>query len=66
MTNAEKYKEVFGMDVDPSNCPSRDCIDCPCGQRNEIGDFSCYGASTYEWWKKEYKEVVNNGKEETT
>lgn len=66
MTNAEKYKEVFGMDVDPSNCPSSDCIDCPCGQRNELGDFSCIGASTYEWWRKEYKEVLNNGKEETT
>ena len=57
MTNAEKYKEIFGMYVDPSNCPSSDCIDCPCAQINELGDLSCFGATTYEWWNKEYKEV---------
>ena len=61
MTNAEKYKEVFGMNVDKSICPSSDCIDCPCARRNELGELSCYGASTYEWWNKDYKGVLNNG-----
>lgn len=64
MTNAEKYKEVFGMDVDPSNCPSSDCLDCPCAQRNALGDFSCIGASTYEWWKKEYNDPKSSGSED--
>ena len=64
MTNAEKYKEVFGMNVDPSNCPSSDCIDCPCAQRNAVGDMSCFGASTYEWWSKEYKDPNSSGCED--
>ena len=60
MTNAEKYKEVFGMSVDPSNCPSTTCEDCPCCMKDMVGNTSCVGASTYEWWSKEYK-GVNNG-----
>lgn len=61
MTNAEKYKEVFGMEVDPSMCPTTDCEVCPCGMKNNLGDISCIAECTYKWWKKEYKEVVNNG-----
>lgn len=61
MTNAEKYKEVFGMEVDPSMCPTTTCDVCPCAMKNNLGDISCTGGCTYEWWKKEYKEVVNNG-----
>ena len=60
MTNAEKYKEVFGMPADISNCPTADCTICPCGQINARGELSCIGASTYVWWNKEYK-GVNNG-----
>lgn len=56
MTNAEKYKEVFGFSVDPSNCPSTTCEGCPCAMKNIVGDISCIDASTYEWWKSEYKE----------
>ena len=56
MTNAEKYKEVFGMPVDDSSCPTTTCKSCPCALKNELGEISCIGASTYEWWNKEYKE----------
>lgn len=45
MTNAEKYKEVFGMEVDQDMCPTKDCPNCPCE--------NCETASTF--WKKEYK-----------
>lgn len=45
MTNAEKYKEVFGMEVDPSMCPTKDCSNCPCE--------NCRTTSTF--WEKEYK-----------
>ena len=55
MTNAEKYKEVFGMPVDPSNCPTSDCIVCPCAEKDSKGNHFCLGAATYEWWDKEYK-----------
>ena len=45
MTNAEKYKEVFGMEVDPDMCPTKDCSNCPCED--------CFTNLTF--WKKEYK-----------
>ena len=45
MTNAEKYKEVFGMEVDQDMCPTKDCPNCPCE--------NCETASTF--WEKEYK-----------
>lgn len=56
MTNEEKYLEVFGMPADISNCPTVDCSMCPCELKNSLGESSCIGASTYEWWRKEYKE----------
>lgn len=57
MTNAEKYKEVFGMYVDDSVCPTNNCCVCPCASHDSEGNFNCEGARTYEWWDKEYKEV---------
>lgn len=57
MTNAEKYKEVFGMEVDPSACPTKECEYCPCALKNDLGEISCIGGSTYEWWNREYKEA---------
>lgn len=60
MTNAEKYKEVFGMEVDPGSCPARECEKCPCGKMSKSGDVDCVGGATYEWWKKEYKETTND------
>ena len=61
MTNAEKYKEVFGMEVDPSTCPTKECEDCPCALMNHINsDVLCTGGSSYEWWNREYPEVNND------
>ena len=57
MTNEEKYLEVFGLPVDISNCPTVDCNMCPCVNIDNEGNVSCIGAATYEWWRKEYKEV---------
>ena len=48
MTNAEKFKEVFGMDPDISECPCNDCGKCPVNFRYEPG-------CSYEWWQHEYK-----------
>ena len=59
MTNAEKYKEVFGMEVDPSSCPTKECIDCPCHPRENEPDF-CLTSNTYKWWDMEYEEVNND------
>ena len=59
MTNADKYKEVFGMTVDHESCPTRSCSDCPCGKVDTFGDRSCVGGATYEWWDREYKEGNN-------
>ena len=55
MTNAEKYKEVFGMVADESNCPTSDCIVCPCASKDSEGNHFCTAGRTYEWWNKEYK-----------
>ena len=56
MTNAEKYKEVFGMEVDPSMCPSTTCDVCPCCSKDSEGNVACVSIRTYEWWSKEYKD----------
>lgn len=58
MTNAEKYKEVFGVDADTSACPTKECTNCPCALIDIFGNVSCEAASTYDWWNAEYK--VNN------
>lgn len=55
MTNAEKYQEVFGFPPDRGNCPTEDCIDCPCRQsKGDTTDFFFCG-SAYDWWDEEYK-----------
>lgn len=53
MSNAEKYKEVFGLDVDREMCPTKECEFCPC--RNTDGGLNLCGG-TYAWWDSEYKE----------
>ncbi|MBR2553847.1 MAG: hypothetical protein IKE94_03195 [Aeriscardovia sp.] len=57
MTNAEKYKEVFGMEVDPKNCPTLKCMECPCCKHVGSGQDVC-NMDTRAWWLyEEYKEV---------
>lgn len=55
MTNAEKYKEVFGIDVDPVACPTSRCKDCPCYEDTMFDEvpFKCHGS--HGWWNEEYK-----------
>lgn len=60
MTNAEKYKEVFGLTVDTSMCPTMDCNVCPCCSKDSKGDILCPAACTYTWWSSEYNGVINN------
>ena len=52
MTNAEKYKEVFGFPPDKNLCPTESCKDCP-GNLNEQCLCTC------EWWESEYTEATN-------
>lgn len=55
MTNAEKYKEVFGFDPDIMGCPTFICTQCPLN-----GDKSkCNGDMLSKWWTSEYKEQEN-------
>lgn len=51
MTNAEKYKEVFGLTPDKGSCPTELCEDCP----GHVEECIC----TCKWWDEEYKEVPN-------
>jgi hypothetical protein len=50
MTNKEKFKEVFGLEMDDTSdcgffdCTDRECKDCP------VKD-------TKNWWNSEYKKV---------
>lgn len=60
MTNAEKYKEVFGMDADPTVCPTLDCKDCPCSKIDAYGDVACITGDVYKWWNQTYKGVNND------
>lgn len=54
MTNAEKYKEVFGFRPDLC-CPTLNCCDCPLNERC----FNTDGENALTWWNSEYKEVTN-------
>lgn len=47
MTNAEKYKEVFGFPLSKSFCPAEKCEICPM----EAATCDCE-----KWWNAEYKE----------
>ena len=55
MTNAEKYQEVFGLPVDTSLCPTKECKFCPCSTENSEGTVFCRDGCPYEFWNKEYK-----------
>lgn len=61
MTNAEKFKEVFGTDIYPKNNPK----EAPCifDIRNCIPGNTCEGCPYEDFWVKEYKEVnhMTNG-----
>lgn len=61
MTNAEKYKEVFGMKVDPTSCPTESCPDCPLRETDNSGRIiSCSGGRMYDWWREEYRGKKND------
>lgn len=48
MTNAEKFKEVFGFEVIKASCPLKiSCGDCK--YNNKLPDCS------YNFWNEEYK-----------
>ena len=53
MTNAEKYKEVFGFEPDMENCPTLKCLECPCHKKND-GVVVC-GGDSRAWWVDDYK-----------
>lgn len=55
MTNAEKYKEVFGFEPDMKSCPTYKCLECPCCE--VIGCKHVCGKDTRAWWQDDYKEV---------
>lgn len=48
MTNAEKYKEVFGMEPAKECCPTSSCSNCP-------GKLDDHGLCTFNFWNMEYK-----------
>ena len=50
MTNAEKYKEVFGFEPDKNMCPTTSCQECP----GEVQECIC----TCAWWDSEWRGVV--------
>ena len=54
MTNAEKYKEVFGMDPETNSCPTHVCLECPCCKNIE-GKNIC-SLDTRAWWQDDYKD----------
>lgn len=58
MTNAEKFKEVFGAIPTITHCPilyREDCKKCK-GYRN-TNYLDCCGS---DWWNSEYKEKKND------
>lgn len=67
MTNAEKYKEVFGFEH--PDCPTWHCPSCPIFKECLEHHFS---EIAHQWWNSEYKErrlimtspIINITKEE--
>ena len=54
MTNAEKYKEVFGFYPSFTDCICNDdCEKCPIGKGN-LDYLSCTDESKVDWWNSEY------------
>jgi hypothetical protein len=54
MTNEEKFKEVFGFDIDIYACVGDVCTECPlhdCKHSSEECTYSIREA----WWSNEYK-----------
>ena len=53
MTNAEKFKEVFGFDMRQSICPFQgDDVESRCGQCKWLQYADC----CKKYWQSEYKE----------
>lgn len=52
MTNAEKYREVFGIIPDPELCPAKNCDECPCG----VDSNGLCISSPAEFWNSEWKD----------
>ena len=50
MTNAEKFKEVFGFEPF-TICPSLLCSECPLEDKDKCGK-----TNIASWWNSEYKE----------
>ena len=55
MTNAEKYKEVFGMPPDMKSCPTYKCLECPCCEFID-NKYKC-NSDARMWWISAYKEI---------
>ncbi len=58
MTNAEKYKEVFGFEPDIKSCPTDNCNVCPLANQKYCTE------NKSDWWNSEYKENNNGNSEE--
>lgn len=57
MNNAEKYKEVFGVEPDLMSCIADRCSNCPlrcCVKIAEDRGVKCIDI-VKEWWNSEYK-----------
>lgn len=49
MTNADKYKEVFGVSPDMGRCITDKCQECP------LSDTYCTNDARKNWWASEYQ-----------
>ena len=56
MTNAEKYKEVFGFYPSFTDCICEMCEKCPIGAGN-LDYLSCTDEFKVDWWGSECQEV---------
>lgn len=56
MTNAEKYKEVFGFYPSFTDCVCEMCEKCPIDNGN-LDYLSCVDEHKIDYWNSEYKEV---------
>lgn len=54
MTNAEKFKEVFGFDLNPDLCLAPTHIHCE-------DTPTCYGCNWQTWNDQKYEEPKNDG-----
>lgn len=53
MTNAEKYEKVFGLEPNPTLCPSNYCCDCPITP--DVCKHKSDKTAIRKWWNSEYK-----------